>query len=596
LWEAVGGYDSSHPWGVEDWHFWLKCRQHGWNPLALPAPMLHYRVQESASMYTTMMERWDEALAMHHTMLPDCYPPAAVLAGHHRLLDMSPESEERIRRKREKFPGLPLPQLWQGLAHMGRSEWREALACLLKALHLAEPACAWQAAYQLRLLYQRLGLPSKARAMQALCAEGRPELAALFAGQEAIIELARSWAGAPEDKKPRRILLMGEFFWPSLGGIEVFLEHLGVFLLERGFEVHVLTKALPERTALEHNGMVIHEFPSYFNLARGVPGGLDDFDFLLYKCGFSHVICLAHPDPWSMYLCMLPQPRPRVVMLPIFSNFADLMQQGILVPMLRNIEGADHICRITESAGDAQLLELARIPNHFLPHMTPPPASSFRFRDFLGIGPELPLFLHVANFWPSKNHVELIKTMRVLQGDWRMALIGSPHDPACLAEVERAVRGDSRFILLRRQSREVATAAVLEADIVLLGSKGEGCPMIILEAMSAGTPWLVTPDCGSVRDQAGGIVAALRDFPLIILELMADGARRKVLGRLGKEHWEACFSREAVFPAFLELIENGGRNMPDLSMPVRLRAATGVVADEIRHAVLARHGVSISRF
>jgi glycosyltransferase involved in cell wall biosynthesis len=208
----------------------------------------------------------------------------------------------------------------------------------------------------------------------------------------------------------------------------------------------------------------------------------------------------------------------------------------------------------------------------------------------------MPLFLHVANFWPLKNHMELIKAMRVLQGDWRMALIGSPHDPACLAEVEKAVQSDSRFILLRRQSREVTTAAVLEADIVLLGSKGEGCPMIILEAMSAGTPWLATPACGSVRDQAGGIVAAVRDFPLIILELMTDGARRKVLGSLGKEHWEACFSKEAVLPAFLELIENEGRNMPDLSMPGRLRAAARGIADEIRDAVFTRHGVSINLF
>ena len=599
LWEAVGGYDSSHPWGVEDWHFWLKCQQHGWNPLTLPAPMLHYRVHENTSMYATLMERWGEALALHYTMLPESYSLAVVLAGHNRLLHMSPETEERIRRKREKFPDLPLPHLWLGLAHMGRSEWQEALACLTKALHLSAPAFAWQAAYQLRLLYRAMGLAPKARAMQVLCVESKPELAAIFAEQEAAMALARSWPGtghdAPEDNKPRRILLMGEFFWPSLGGIEVFREHLGMFLMERGFEVHVLTKTLPERAAREHNGMVIHEFPYYFNLARGVPGGLDDFDFLLDNCGFSHVICLAHLDPWSMYLCKLPQPRPRVILLPIINqdNSLSFIRQGILSAMLRSIEGADHICRITESAADAQLLELAQIPNHFLPHMVPELTSAFRFRDFLGIGPDIPLFLHVANFWPVKNHVELIKTMRVLQGDWRMALIGSPHDKACLDAVEKAIQDDPRFILLQRQSREVTTAAVLEADLVLLGSKGEGSPMIILEAMSAGTPWLATPECGSVRDQAGGIVAALHHFPLIILELMADKARRKVLGRLGKEHWQACFSKEAVLPAFLELIENEGRNMPDLSMPVRLRAATKVIAGEIRHAVIAQYGVGV---
>ncbi len=594
LWEAVGGYDSSHPWGPEDWHFWLKCRQYGWNPLVLSAPMLHYRLHASGGRYADNWEHWGESLALHHTMLPDVYSCSSVLAGHNRLLDMSAETEVRIRRKQKKFPDLPLPYLWLGLAHMGRGEQAEALASLTTALRLAGPGIAWQAAYQLRIVYQAMGLAPKARAMQALVVQEKPELAAAFAGQEKAMDLAVSYARAPKGEKPRRVLLMGEFFWPSLGGIEVFLDHLGVFLQERGFEVHVLTKTLPGRASQEYHGMDIHEFPYYFSLSRGVPGGLDDFDFLVGKGGFSHVICLSHLDPWSMYLCMMPKPRPGIIMLPIFSqNITDFIRQGILARMLRNITGADHICRIAESAGDAQLLELAQIPNHFLPHMVPPPASDFRFRDFLGIGPEMPLFLHVANFWPFKNHVELIKTMRALQGDWRMALIGSPHDPACVAAVEKAVQDDPRFILLKRQPRDVTTAAVLEADLVLLGSKGEGCPMIILEAMSAGTPWLTTPECGSVRDQAGGMVASLHEFPLVILELMADGARRKVLGRLGKEHWQACFSKEAVLPAFLDLIENDGRNMPDLTMPIKLRAATRVITDQIRHSVLARHGVAL---
>lgn len=132
--------------------------------------------------------------------------------------------------------------------------------------------------------------------------------------------------------------------------------------------------------------------------------------------------------------------------------------------------------------------------------------SGYQFRKSLGLPSDMPLFLNVANFWPFKNHLGLIKALKALQGDWRLVMIGSPHDLRCLEQVKKAIHGDHRFILLEQQPREVTAATIREADTVLLGSWYEGCPLTILEAMSIGTPWLATPECGSVVDQAGGFV------------------------------------------------------------------------------------------
>ena len=594
LWECVGGYDSSHPWGIEDWHFWLKCQSHGWIPLCIPDHMLHYRIHETSSMYTTMMERWNEALAMHHTMLPQVYSLPVLFKAQYTLLSMSPETEERLRQKTERFPDLSLPWFWLGLAHDGRGERDEAMSCYLKAIHLGQPEEVWQAQYRLFCLYRAIGHLKGAAVMRKAFMNIKPELSPILDEQDACLNLARQHQAQPE-KADKRVLLMGEFFWPSLGGIEVFLEELGRGLITQGYEVHVATKILPNRSSLEHEGIHIHQFPFYFDLSRGVPGGVDDLDFLIEQCGFTAVIMLAHPDPWSMYVCNLPQPRPRIIYMPIINNdnIQSFIRQGVLPSVFSLIEKADTFCRITENACDAQMLACAKIVSHFVPHMIPEIHSDYNFCKQHSIAPDTPLFAHVANFWPVKNHLELIKSMRKLHGDWRLVFIGSPHDESWFQQVEKAVKDDPRFILLGRQPREVAMALEREADLLLLPSLGEGCPMVILEAMSCGTPWLATPECGSVRDQAGGIVAPLSDFPLIIEQLMLVPQMRSVLGKLGREHWETCFSPEVVLPMFKSLIENDESSLPDLRMPPRLRVGNKMVRKDIFEALALRYGIFI---
>lgn len=594
LWEAVGGYDPSNPWGLEDWHFWLKSLVFGWIPRPLAKPHLWYRIHDKTSMFDQLKEHWDEVQAIHHTMLGNFYCTATVLSAHSILLNMCETNQQRIEAKCKRFPDLPLPWFWLGLYHEGRGEKEAALSCYMRAQHLDAAATPhpggtglqWQVHYRLFGIYLSMNFAKKAQASRVACEELKPELKAPLAEQDRIIALATS-----SKESTKRVLLMGEFFWPSLGGIETFLEHLGDYLLQNGYEVHVATSARSERQALEYRGMQIHEFPNYMNLQSGLLGGLDDFDCLLRQCGFSHVICLSHIDPWSMYICTEASQKPKIIFLPLLQNYKDFIKDQSLAEIMRLLGKADHVCRIMEGSLDRQLLELAGIKSHFVPHMVPTLESSYPFRKSFGLAPDMPLFLNVANFWPFKNHLALIKTLKVLQGDWRMVMIGSPHDRRCLEQVKNAIRGDNRFILLERQPREVTAAAIREADTVLLGSWYEGCPLTILEAMSAGTPWLATPECGSVVDQAGGFVADLEYFPMLLPEIINDETVKSGLGKLGKRHWEACFSPQAVLPAFIDLLENDGAHMPDLRMPPQLRADSMALWTAVKGRIAFSHGV-----
>ena len=335
LWEAVSGYDPNCPPGMEDELFTLNCRQQGCIPLPL-----------SALACTPPCEappnggKHDEILALHRTMRPNCYSLFDVLAGHTRLLHMSGGMEDAVRRKCEEQPELALPWFWLGLAHLGRGERDEALHCFLKVLRLpssSDKQLVWQAACRLREIYRATGLTAKGRAMQALCLEGRPDFAPLFAVQERCLQLAASYTQAPQGEKPRRILMLegGEFVGGNSVGV---LTLLGEKLRERGYEVHMAAHGLSEREALQRNGVFVHVFPYYADLTPGIPGGLDDFDFIVRHGGFSHIICPALLNGWSLYLGMHAQIQAHLVFLPIApQDIAEKLQPGILSHVLRLI-------------------------------------------------------------------------------------------------------------------------------------------------------------------------------------------------------------------------------------------------------------------
>jgi glycosyltransferase involved in cell wall biosynthesis len=86
------------------------------------------------------------------------------------------------------------------------------------------------------------------------------------------------------------------------------------------------------------------------------------------------------------------------------------------------------------------------------------------------------------------------------------------------------------------------------ADVVVLPSHTEGLGRVLLEAQAMGKP-VVSYDVGgirvAVRDASSGILVEKGDARALagrILELLEDPDRRKLMGRLGREHVIARFS------------------------------------------------------
>lgn len=369
----------------------------------------------------------------------------------------------------------------------------------------------------------------------------------------------------------RRVLILVDFFHPSLGGSERLAEAVGVALIARGVAVDVATRALPHRSVREHRGIRIHEI-------FGDPIG--SLQALLADGGHDAILIFSAPGVWPLEAGLrLPAPRPRVVAVPCINaeNAAALRRDPVaLATFAQLLATADVAAYSSLSGEDVRLFEELGLRGVYVPN------ASERLPDAVATpATEAPLLLMVANIWPEKNHLGLLRALREHPGDWRLQIIGdaSPEYPSLAEEVRRLASEDPRAELLGPRGPQEVAAAMRAAKVLLLPSNAEATPLVLLEAMSAGLPWIATPSCGAAHDHAGGLILPLASFGEGIDFLLADELRARRLGDAGLAHWRSCYTWDVIGPRYAALLR--GEPVGPLAAPPRPLLETDAIRAEL---------------
>ncbi len=504
IWEQVGGYDTAMRDGYEDWDFWIRCVEKGWQGYRLPEVLFRYR------------KRAGSMLELSNRLRPRLI--ASIVSNH---------------------PALYSPR----------------------------------------------------RRQQA----------------EAILR------GNPTPLPRDRILIACTHFWPSIGGVEAIAENLGTRLVKRGYAVEIATWTHPDRLFPLHRGLTIHSLEpnpprpwkrrwlrrlkAWFR--RPDSAALEDVPAWVHQLAGRmrsepYAACILMADPRNPLLraaelagCL---PATRLLLQPLINRDGysrwrdDLRFRQRLAGILRKATAA---LALTQDGTEVEFMRQEAITPVFLPNATEPLAPAFAFRNVCNIPDDAFLILHVANLWSTKNHLELLKTLAALPGDWRLVLIGHPSgEPDHVAQVQDALRRRPEVLYLPGLSPEGVAAAMTAADVVVLASKGEVSPVTLLEAMSHGKPWLATPDCGAANERAGGVVASLVEFPELLRRLRASPKTAHALGQVGYRHWQRCYSWPAVLPGWEELIETGVLKR-SYAPPAELLAQTRALRAELCDVAVA---------
>jgi glycosyltransferase involved in cell wall biosynthesis len=381
-------------------------------------------------------------------------------------------------------------------------------------------------------------------------------------------------------RRPGRVLVGVDYFHPSVGGSERVGADVAALLTELGYEVDVATRALAERRDLCHRGAEIKELDHRVATA--------ELQTLVREGDYDVIFSLGHPMTWPILSTLeLADPGPRRIVWPTINPESHAQvnaDPAFREHYRRQLGRADAVLFSAFAGFDAQLLrELGHEGGVYLPNAIALTEPDGPFRARAGVPEGAPLLLHVANLWPEKNHLGLLATLRDHPGDWRLVLLGSdsPEHPALGDRIREAVAADPRVTLIQGAAAPTVAAALDEADLFLLPSNADATPLVLIEAMSRGVPFLASPNCGSAPDHAGGIVLPVDRFPQAIDRLLADPGARAELGRAGRLHWEACYCWDALRPRYDALMQ--GAALPPLAPPPGVAEATAAV----RAAVLS---------
>ncbi len=156
----------------------------------------------------------------------------------------------------------------------------------------------------------------------------------------------------------------------------------------------------------------------------------------------------------------------------------------------------------------------------------------------------------VANFWPHKNHMMLVRAASELakqQSNIIFILAGA--DTAYRQQVEREIKDRGLSSCFRLIGPITNVADMLPAlDIAVLCSEGEGLSNSILEYMSYGLPVVATRVGGNpelvIEGQTGNLVEFndATGLAKILLTLLENPAQRVKMGNAARQCIEAQYS------------------------------------------------------
>lgn len=339
-----------------------------------------------------------------------------------------------------------------------------------------------------------------------------------------------------------RLIVTVERYAPAIGGAERVAQKVSEGLAARGHEVHVITGSTPGPDTL--GGVSVHRIEVAGNEARGIRGDGEEVIALVDRIAPELVFNYA-AQTWATDCCapLLGRPGgPRMVLAPCgFSGLRSRTYARYFAEMPARLRSYDALVLHSRVYQDYEFAVRAGAdPVLVIPNGADPPSSDAP-RPAIPSG--LQLAVTVGSHVRSKGHAEFARALgalgrtRPLHG----AIIGPPRSGlgavlGCqLGCTARARLSRGRLSVIDGRPEGVVAGAVAAADLFMFTSRIECAPLVILEAMAAGTPW-VSFDVGNVSELPGGIVAADRPALVAAAGEILDG-RHPGLGEQGAAAW-----------------------------------------------------------
>jgi glycosyltransferase involved in cell wall biosynthesis len=410
--------------------------------------------------------------------------------------------------------------------------------------------------------------------------------------------------------KTVKILFCCEFYYPSLGGVQVVMQQIAERLVAKGHDVTIATTRLRTRMGQELNGVRIEEFTISGNIISGMRGEIRAYQEFV-KFGHFDVIMVKAAQQWTFDALwpVLDQIKSAKVFIPCgFSGLYEPAYAEYFKRLPLILHKFDHLIFYATDYRDINFTKDQGIANYSI---VPNGASELEFnaqpdphfRSTLGIGKDDFIFLTVGSLTGSKGHLEVAKAFDAADFEGHPATLilngnkivdnslGALNRVLEMVHEIKSVVKQTLKLLLRKQCNSIRKGdglnyiinsicnqpnknvivtdlprpslvqAFMAADFFVFASHVEYSPLVLFESAAAGTPFLTVPVgnseeiaqwtgagviCPAERDARGYTHVNPRDLAQFMSRLAKDVEYRQQLGTAGKKSWQEKFTWEKI--------------------------------------------------
>ncbi|MCE1235668.1 MAG: glycosyltransferase family 4 protein [Hyphomicrobiales bacterium] len=267
-----------------------------------------------------------------------------------------------------------------------------------------------------------------------------------------------------------RILLCCEFYYPSVGGVQVVMRQIAERLVAAGHEVVVATSALSNRDFQVLAGVEIVEFKVAGNLVTGLKGEVERYrDFVRTFPGDALLVKAAQQWTCDALWPILDQIKMRKVFIPCgFSAFYVESFAGYFQYLREALKKWDHLIFYADNYRDvefARSIGMERrsiVPNGADEREFDGAVGGTEIRAKLGIADESFVFLTVGSLTGSKGHREILEAFALLETGGRattLVLNGNIPSPASVASDDDG-RSEASFLARASRWRRAMKASI----------------------------------------------------------------------------------------------------------------------------------------
>ncbi len=359
----------------------------------------------------------------------------------------------------------------------------------------------------------------------------------------------------PTVNTARKLLFFSDA--PYEGGAERYIEYL-VGSLSDEWRVSIVTR---ERGALDAWVARLEEDGVHVIRAADTTTGLLSALWREVRRGKPDVVHVNLPNSYSaFYTVVAPLARLAGARSIVTTEHLTMITPMRLRGLLRRAMTAfvDRVITISES-NRSDLTESHRLPASrvrvvFNGVPKPPEPSEDDVRDVreaLGVSEGEALIVHLGALTERKGHRFLLRAAATLLDlSWHMAFVGDGEDADALTGLARELGMADRLTLTGH--RDDVGAILGAADVLVLPSRLEGMPLVLLEALALGTPAITTTVYGVPEIYAGGDAAVLvpygdeRALASALDQLVSDPERRSAMGAAARDLYTARYTAERM--------------------------------------------------